>query len=168
MPPYATYTPSGSWVPTLLPAPQYTPDSPWCPLMVPTPLHPIGDPQCSPMPPIPLLVVNCHHFATDHLYTVKMLIIYYHFQLLSLCNWLSSWVCPVYKIQSLGVKNTSSVLWSPANFCSVSKNMQYKDPVASQHWETNRVVWTWKDDWPPWRTSTYERPFTQDGNYLVL
>ena len=21
---------------------------------------------------------------------------------------------------------------------------------------------------PPWRTSTYERPFTQEGNYLVL
>ena len=22
-------------------------------------------------------------------------------------------------------------------------------------------------DWPPWKTSTYERPFTQEGNYLV-
>ena len=29
------------------------------------------------------------------------------------------------------------------------------------------VVWIWKDDLPPWRTSTYERPFTQEGNYLV-
>ena len=42
-----------------------------------------------------------------------------------------------------------------------------KLPVDSQHWKTNKVVWTWKDEWPPWRTSTYERPFTQEGNYLV-
>ena len=33
---------------------------------------------------------------------------------------------------------------------------------------TNKVVWTWKDDWVPQRTSTYERPFTQEGNYLVI
>ena len=32
----------------------------------------------------------------------------------------------------------------------------------------NKEVWTWKDDWPPWRTSTYERPFTREGNYLVI
>ena len=24
-----------------------------------------------------------------------------------------------------------------------------------------------EDDWPPRKTSTYERPFTQEGNYLV-
>ena len=24
------------------------------------------------------------------------------------------------------------------------------------------------DDWPPWRTGTHKRPFTQEGNYLVL
>ena len=30
------------------------------------------------------------------------------------------------------------------------------------------VVWIWKDDLPPWRTSTYERPFTWEGNYLVF
>ena len=29
------------------------------------------------------------------------------------------------------------------------------------------MVWTWKDNDPPWRTSTYERPFTRGGNYLV-
>ena len=121
------------------------------------------------MPPIPLLVVNCHHFATDHLHTVKTLIFYRcHFQLSSLRNWPSSQVCPVYKIPSLGVKNTSSVLWSSANFCSISQNMHYKDPVTSQHWKTNKVVWTWKDDWLPWRTSTYKRPFTWERNYLVF
>ena len=32
----------------------------------------------------------------------------------------------------------------------------------------NKVVWTWKDDWPARRTSTYERPFTRGGNYLVF
>ena len=136
-------------------------------LMTPTTPTPLGAPQCPLMPPIPLLVVNCYYFATDHLHTVKMLIFYRHFQLSSLCNWPSSWVSPVYKIQSLGVKNTSSVLWSTATFCSISKNMHYKDPVASQHWETNKVVWTWKDVWPPWWTSAYKRPFIWEGNYLV-
>ena len=115
-----------------------------------------------------IVVFNCHHFATDHLHAVKMLIFYHHhFQLFSLCNWPSSGVYPVYNIPSVGVKGTSSVLWSSANFCSISQNMHYKAPVASQHWKTNKVVWTWKDDWPPWRTSTSERPFTQEGNYLV-
>ena len=153
-----------------VPAPQYTLDIPYTP---DAPMPPNGSqhPPGAPIPllsPIPLLVVNCCDFATGHLHAVKMLIFYCcHFQLLSLCNWLSSWVHPVYKIPSLGVKNTSSVLWSSANFCSISKNMHYKDPVASQHWKTNKVVWTWKDDWPPWRTSTYERPFTWEGNYLV-
>ena len=42
-----------------------------------------------------------------------------------------------------------------------------KSSIASQHGKTNKVVWTWKDDWRPWRTSTYERPFTWEGNYLV-
>ena len=97
-----------------------------------------------------------------------MLIFYHrHFQLSSLCNWPSSGACPLYNILSLGVKGTSSVLWSSANFCSISQNMHYKAPVASQQWNTNQVVWTWKDDWPPWRTSTYETPFTREGNYLV-
>ena len=89
------------------------------------------------------------------------------FQLSSLCNWLSLWVHPVYNIPSWGVKSTSAVLWSSANFCNISQNMHSKAPVASQHWKTNKVVWTWKDDWPPWRTSTYKRPFTQEGNYPV-
>ena len=79
------------------------------------------------------------------------------FQLSSLCNWLSAWVCPVYNIPSWGVKSTSAVLWSSANFCSISQNMHPKAAVALQHWKTNKVVWTWKDDWLPWRTSTYKR-----------
>ena len=166
--PYATYTHSSPWVPTLPASPQYTP-TPLHPLMLPmppnSPWHPLEVPL---MPPIPLLVFNCCHFATDHLCAFKMLIFYHcHLQLLLLCNWPSSWVHPVYKIPSLGVKNTSSVLWRSANFCSISQIMHYKDPVASQHWKTNKVVWTWKDDWPSWRTSTYKRPFTQEGNYLV-
>ena len=116
-----------------------------------------------------IIVSNCDQFATDHLHTVKMLIFYHcHFQLSSLCNWPSSGVCPLYNIPSLGVKGTTAVLWSSANFCSISQNMYYKNPVASQHWKTNQVVWTWKDDWPPWRTSTYKRPFTREGNYLVF
>ena len=101
--------------------------------------HALGDPQCPLIPPIPLLVFNCHHFATDHLCKVKTLIFYHcHFQLSSLCNWLSSQVHPVYKVPSLGVKNTSSVLWSSASFCSISQNMQYKDPVASQYWRPTK------------------------------
>ena len=151
-------------------APEYlhslpAPTHPWFPHH--DPQHPLGAPMPL-IPPIPLLGFNCHHFATDHLCTVRMLIFYHcHFQLSSLCNIPSSWVCPVYKIPSLGVKNTSSVLWSSANFCSISQNMHYKHPVAAQHWKTNKEVWTWKDDWPSWRTSTYKRPFTQEGTYLV-
>ena len=86
-----------------------------------------------------VVVFNCHHFATDHLHAVKMLIFYCcHFQLLSLCNWPSSGVCPVYNIPSLGVTGTFSVLWSSANFCSISQNMYYKAPVASQHWRPTK------------------------------
>ena len=47
------------------------------------------------------------------------------------------------------------------------ENMHSQPSVATQHKKTNKVVWTCKDDWPPKRTSTYERPFTQEGNYLV-
>ena len=72
-----------------------------------------------------------------------------HFQLWSLCNWLSPWVCPVYNIPSWSVKSTSSVLWSSANFCNISQNINSKAPVALQHFKTKKVVWTWKDDWPP-------------------
>ena len=116
-----------------------------------------------------IVISNCHHFATDHLHEVKMLIFYCcHLQLSSLCNCSSSGVCPLYNIPSLGIRVTSSVLWSSANFCSIPQNMHYKAPVASQHWKTNQVIWTWKDDWPPWRTSAYKRPFTQEGNYLVV
>ena len=115
-----------------------------------------------------VIISNGHHFATDHLHAVQMLIFYHHhLQLPSLCNWPSSGVCSLYNIPSVGVKGTSSVLWSSANFCSISQNMHYKAPVASQHRKANKVVWTWKDVWTPWRTSTYERPFTQVGNYLV-
>ena len=116
-----------------------------------------------------IIIFRCYHFATDHLHAVKMLIFYHsHFQLSSLCNWPSSGVCPLYNILSLSIKGTSSVLWSSANFCSISQNMHYKAPVAAQHWKTNKVAWTWKDDWPPWRTSTYKRPFTWEGNSLVI
>ena len=150
----------------------FTPPTPLMPPMTPW-LSPCPTPprnlQCPLMPHIPLQVVNCHYFATDHLHAVKMLIFYHcHFQLLSLCNWPSSWVHPVYKIPSLGVKYTSSVSWSSGNFWNISENMHYKDPVASQHWKTNKVVWTWKDDWLPWRTSTYKWPLTWEGNYLVI
>ena len=154
---WCPYTPSGPWVESV--SPQYTPDPPW---------HSQNGPQHPLMPPIPLLVFNCHHFATDHLHVVQMLIFYCcHFQLSSLCNWPSPGVCLLYNIPSLGVKGTSALLWSSANFCSISQNMHYKAPVASQHWKTNQVVWTWKDDWTPWRTSTYKRPFTREGSYLV-
>ena len=81
-----------------------------------------------------VIIFNCDHFATDHLHAVQMLIFYHHhFQLSSLCNWPSSGVCPVYNIPPLGVKGTSSVLQSSANFCSISQNMPYKVPVAAQH-----------------------------------
>ena len=97
-----------------------------------------------------IIVSNGHHFTTDCLHTVQMLIFYHHhFQLSSLCNWPSSGVCSLYNIPSLGVKGTSSVLWSSVNFCSVSQNMHHKAQVASQYWKTNKVVRTWKDDWPP-------------------
>ena len=97
-----------------------------------------------------IIICNCHHFATDCLHAVKMLIYYYcHFQLSSLCNWPSSGVCPLYNIWDLGVKGTSAVLWNSAHFCSISQNMHYKAPLDAQPCKTNKVVWTWKDDLPP-------------------
>ena len=65
-------------------------------------------------------------------------------------TWSSSQVHAVYNIPSQVVKSTSTVLWSSANFCNISQNIHSKAPVASQYWKTNKVVWTWKDDWPPW------------------
>ena len=115
-----------------LPAPQNTSDTldPWCPpdtpKMAPTPIHPLGALHCPLMPPIPLLVFNCCHFATDHLHADKMLIFYHHhFQFSSLCNRPSSRVCPLYNTPSSGVKGTSAVLWSSANFYSISQNMHF-------------------------------------------
>ena len=115
-----------------------------------------------------IIIFRCCNFATNSLHTVKMIIWYHcHLLLSSICNWLSSGVCVVYNIPSVGVKGTSSVPWSSANFCSISQNMHYKVPVPAEHWKTNKVGCTWKDDWHPWRTSTYERPFTQEGNHIV-
>ena len=92
------------------------------------------------------------------------IIVIFHLQLSSHCNWLPSWLNPLYNIPSWA---TFLVLWSSGNFCNISQNMLSKAQVASQHWNTNKVVWTCKDDWRPQRTSTYKRPFTREGNYLV-
>ena len=128
--PMSTYSPCQS--------PQYTPDTlyiPVTPIMAPyttsfllsscsivaLQLTMFMQLKCS----FSIVIFNCHHFATDHLHTVKMLIFYHHhLQLSSLWNWPSSGVCPVYNIPSLGVKGTSSVLWSSANFCSISQNTE--------------------------------------------
>ena len=72
---------------------------------------------------------------------------------------------------SLLKESPSSLL--PESFSSVklSQFLQYLSKYAilssSCFTTLNKEVWTWKDDWPPWRTSKYERPFTQEGNYLV-
>ena len=175
--------PNAPWCPYTLLAPEYLESllAPSTPLTPPTPLSPHHGTKHPYTPSFLtifmqlkcsfsiIVIFNCQHFATDHLHAVKTLIFYHHyFDLSSLCNWPSSGVCPVYNIPSLGVKGTSSMLWSSTNFCSISQNMHYKAPVASQHWKTSKVVWKWKDDWPLWRTSTYKRPFTREGNYLVL
>ena len=90
MPPYATYTPSGLWVPILPASPQYTPDTP-------TPPDGPNNPYTLWRPPMPTLsylypfwlstiitlqltiftqlecsfsivvIFNCCHFATTHL-----------------------------------------------------------------------------------------------------
>ena len=33
---------------------------------------------------------------------------------------------------------------------------------------TEKVIWTWKDDWPHGWLLHHERPFTQEGYYLVI
>ena len=91
----------------------------------------------------------------------------FHFQLSSFCNWLSSWVCPVYNIPSWSVKSTSSVLWSSGNFCNISQNINSEAPVALATLKDKKSGIDMERWLTPWRTSTYERPFTQEGNYLV-
>ena len=65
---------------------------------------------------------------------------------------------------SLLQESPSSLL--PESFSSVrlSQFLQYLSKYAllstSSFTILNKEVWTWKDDWPPRRTSTYERPFT--------
>ena len=182
--PLMPYTPSGPWVPRV----PVSPNTPLIPLHSWCLLHPLGGPNAPYTPSgFQLLSLsnwpsscssNAHFLLASFpivvtlqltcLHAVQMLIFYCcHFQLLSLCNWPSTGVCPLYNIPSLGVKGTSAVPWSSVNFCSISQNMHNKVPVASLHWKTKQVVWTWKDEWPPRRTSTYERPFTREGNYLV-
>ena len=56
--------------------------------------------------------------------------------------------------------------WHPLHPWCPPDGLQH--PVATQYWKTNKEVWTGKDDWPPWRTSTYERPFNWEGNYVVI
>ena len=48
---------------------------------------------------------------------------------MSLFNWPSSWVHPVYNIPSLVVKSTSSALWSSANLHSYSESSYLADQV---------------------------------------
>ena len=118
-----------------------------------------------------LLLTSSGRIAISHCYwhlVVKngnfTLLLTSSWQLLSLCNWLSSWLHPLHNITSSA---TFSVLWSSGNFCNTSQNMHSQAPVASQHEKTHKVVWACKNDSSPQRTSTYERPFTQKGNYLV-
>ena len=99
-----------------------------------------SSPPATPMPSTPL-PAPCHPMMPLELES--------SFFLLSLCNWPSSWVHAVYNIPSVVVKSMSAVLWGSANFCNISKIMHSKAPVASQYWKTNKVVWTWKYDWPP-------------------
>ena len=104
-----------------------------------------------------IVICNCQHFATAH----------FHFQLSSLHNWPSARVYPVYNISSVGVNVTSAVLWSLTNFCYISQNMHYKAPEAAQHWKTKK--WSGHGKMiDPRRNSTYERPFTREGSYLVF
>ena len=104
-----------------------------------------------------IVMCNCQHFAADH----------FHIQLSSLHNWQSSKVYPVDNISSVSINATSAVLWSSTNFCCISQHIHYKAPVAAQHWKTNKVVWTCKDDWPQ-EKFYLRRPFTWEGNYLVF
>ena len=138
---WCPYTPAGPWTPTLSANPPINSWHPYAPWWPQNALHLLPSPNDPLMPWYPCW---------------------------SLCNWSSSWVRPVNNIPSWGVKSTSAVFWSSANFCNIFQNMHSKAPVALQCRKTNKVVWTWKDDRPPWRTSTYERPFTWEGNYLVL
>ena len=141
--PWHPYTPHAPWHSQNDPYTPTPPRSLQCPLM---PLYPFWfsivvtlqltvfiQLKCS----FSIIVIsNCHYFATDHLHSVKTIIFCsHHFQLLSLCNWPSTGVCPLYNIPSVVVKSTSSVLWSSTNFCTISLNMHYKAPVASQHWD---------------------------------
>ena len=73
---------------------------------------------------------------------------------------------------SLLQESPSSLLLESFSSVKLSQFLQYLSKyalVSSSCFTTlNKEVWTWKDDWPPWRTSTYERPFTREGNYLVF
>ena len=88
------------------------------------------------------LVGNCFHFATDRLHD------YIHFTMFHLQ--LHFWCSEAQAISAISPKT-----------CTL------KLQLLHNHKMTNKVVWTCKYDWSPQRTSTYKRPFTQEGNYLV-
>ena len=150
--PWCYLYPCWPWAPTLLPVPQCTPDMPY------TPERP---PDAPALPSFELsLLCNWPSLCIHPVYNIASF-----FQLSLLCNWLSSWLCPVYNIPFWG---TFSVLWSSANFCNISQTYTLK--LQLLHNTKRPTKWSGyvKMIDPPWRTSTYKRPFTQEGNYLVL
>ena len=117
--PLSTYTPCQ---PPIQPDTSCTPDTPLMPPDTPTPPRSPNAPLCHLYPiwpqstytPCQPLIHSQHPLMALNILTPPS------FLTLSLCNWPSSWVCVLYNIPSVVVKNKSAVLWSSANFCTIS------------------------------------------------
>ena len=165
MPPWCTYTLLAPEYLHFLPAPVH----PWHLLMPPNrPQQLLGTPKCPLIPPIPFwplsTYTSCQPQYTPDIPTPLMSPM--------APTPLGTPKCPLMPpiplltmstytpYQLPYTPDTPYTPWCPPN------GLQH--PVDAQHWKTNKEVWTWTDDWPSWRASTYERPFTQEGNYLVM
>ena len=145
-----------------------------------TPLHPSG---ALPMAPTPLGALNaplCHllYLAQEYLHSLPApqctpnrpdgpsTPLHPLVSLLSLCNWPSAWVCnlqyPICSCQEYicsTVKLSQFLQYLPKHALQSSS---YFTILDDQHSGLDMEIWL-----TPVRTSTYERPFTHEGNYLV-
>ena len=89
---------------------------------------------------------NCHHFTTEHLHEYFQFTIY-HIEV----SRVHPYCCEAQAISAISPKT-----------CTIKLQLLCNTERPTNWPGHGKMI-----D-PPWRTSTYKRPFTQEGNYLVI
>ena len=91
------------------------------------------------------VIFNCHHFETDHLHEYVQFT-RYHLQVLRV------------HLQCCEAQPISAI---SSNTCTLKLQLLHNTERPTKWSGHGKMIG------PPWRTFTYERPFTQVGHYLV-